>query len=50
MDYTIREAQLGGIVAADMAGPRTARFGNLHGNVLGLEVVSTRSREDDGRG
>ncbi|XP_043241872.1 D-2-hydroxyglutarate dehydrogenase, mitochondrial-like [Amphibalanus amphitrite] len=39
VDYTIREAQLGGIVAADMAGPRTARYGNLHGNVLGLEVV-----------
>lgn len=39
MDYKIREAQLGGIVAADIAGPRTSRFGNLHGNVLGLEVV-----------
>ncbi|XP_037077390.1 D-2-hydroxyglutarate dehydrogenase, mitochondrial-like [Pollicipes pollicipes] len=39
VDLNIREAQLGGIVAADMAGPRTARYGNLHGNVLGLEVV-----------
>jgi len=39
VDLNVREAQLGGVVAADMAGPRTARFGNLHGNVLGLEVV-----------
>ena len=40
VDLNIREAQIGGVVAADMAGPRTARYGNLHGNVLGLEVVS----------
>ncbi|XP_043237977.1 D-2-hydroxyglutarate dehydrogenase, mitochondrial-like [Amphibalanus amphitrite] len=39
VDLYIREAQIGGVVAADMAGPRTARYGNLHGNVLGLEVV-----------
>jgi len=39
VDLNMRDAQLGGVVAADMAGPRTARFGNLHGNVLGLEVV-----------
>ena len=40
VDLAIREAQIGGVVAADMAGARTARYGNLHGNVLGLEVVS----------
>ena len=42
VDLYIREAQIGGVVAADMAGPRTARYGNLHGNVLGLEVVSAK--------
>lgn len=32
--------QLGGNVSTNAGGLRLMRFGNLHGNVLGLEVVS----------
>ena len=40
MDYHLREALIGGVLAADIGGPRTVRYGTLHGNVLGVEVVS----------
>lgn len=35
--------QLGGNVSTNAGGLRLMRFGNLHGNVLGLEVVSFSS-------
>ncbi|CAG0902933.1 unnamed protein product [Darwinula stevensoni] len=47
MDYHLREALIGGVLAADMGGPRTVRYGTLHGNVLGLEVEQSAKRPKD---